>query len=52
MAGAIVRLGEINALDCRREAERRSSSENMFSSYVGVYRQVLSHASVSEWQAV
>jgi len=38
MASAVSRVGEIESHECRREAERRFSSERMMSGYMGIYR--------------
>lgn len=51
MAGAIARTDEINSTECRREAERRFSSEKMMSGYMGVYRSSSAERMAREFQA-
>lgn len=51
MVQGIRHSSELTAANCRREAERRFSSEQMVSSYLDIYRDLTMHTSVQEFQA-
>jgi glycosyltransferase involved in cell wall biosynthesis len=51
MADAIARTDELDPAECRREAERRFSSETMMSGYMGLYRGSVAERMAWEFQA-
>lgn len=51
MAEAITRVDDIAPESCRREAERRFSSDRMFAQYMDLYGSVLAYNSIPELQA-
>jgi glycosyltransferase involved in cell wall biosynthesis len=51
MADAIAHVDELDATECRREAERRFSSDKMTSGYVGLYRSLIAESMAREFQA-
>lgn len=51
MAQAIANISNLGAATCRREAERRFSSEQMVSSYLDLYNELATHKTSRELQA-
>jgi glycosyltransferase involved in cell wall biosynthesis len=51
MADAIARTDELDLAECRREAERRFSSETMMFGYIGLYRSSIAKSMAREFQA-
>jgi len=51
MAEAITRANELDRTECRREAQRRFSSEKMMSGYTGLYRGSVAESMARELQA-
>jgi hypothetical protein len=51
MAERITQCSELSPVVCRREAERRFSSERMLSSYLDLYSQLTERTAAPELQA-